>query len=191
MVNEIRTPETEDVVGAFGDYRVESLHRLNKTRKRIIVNQLGIPENFRLLAEKILYHRAVLIDLLDKFVLRLQKAQAVIISFAEKFHTPCPGQGVECAYHFRRILLELLEQTAGYAVGNPEFAFVFIYQIQHKTVRRQVALVRHLSADKRVLMLVKIPVVAVKDGVVSKPDRLMDLKIETYRSHTYYLGLVL
>jgi nitrate reductase assembly molybdenum cofactor insertion protein NarJ len=74
------------------------------------------------LAEKILDHLNVLVDLLNKLRPRIQPTQTVIIRLSEELHTTRLRQGVKSADNFGTILVKLLQQYARYAVSYPELS---------------------------------------------------------------------
>jgi hypothetical protein len=63
-------------------------------------------------------------------------------------------------------MLQLLQQNARDAVGDLEPPLEPAYQLKDQTVGRKVALIGDLSADRRVLEIVEILMVAVKYRVV-------------------------
>ncbi len=125
----------------------------------------------------------MLVDLLDEFITRVQETEAVIISFGQELYASCFRQGVECAHHFRRETLKLLQQQAGNTIGYPKSAIKSAYRLQKQPVSRKIAFVRYLPADQAVLIVIKILVVFVKYGVVPQSHGLMHLKVETHRRH--------
>ena len=183
LVNKIRTPVAQNVVGPFGNDRVETAHRLDQGGQFIVVYKLRISKYPWFLTKKVVYRFDVLVDLLDEFCSRVQETEAVIISFGQKLDAPCFRQGVECAHNFRRITFELLQQQAGNTVGDSKFAVKFAYHLQEQPVGRKIAFVRYLSANRAVFMIVEIFVVFVKYGVVPQSYWLMHLEVETYRRH--------
>ena len=154
------------MVRALADDRVEAAHRLDERRQVVIVDKLGISEDTRRLAEKLLHRLDVLVDLRRELVAGIEEAQAVIIGLRQKLDTARPRKGIEGAEDFGRVCRKLFEQDARNAVSDLEPAVVFANQVQDKPVGRQVALVGDLSANLGVLAVVKIIAVVVKNGVV-------------------------
>ena len=113
------------MVCTFGNYRVEAANLVDNRRQAVVVNKLGISENARCLTEKTFDGLPVGLYLVDKFVLRIQKAQTVIIGFAEKLHAAGVGQLFECGQYLRRKPFELFEQNACDAIGYFKFSLVF------------------------------------------------------------------
>jgi hypothetical protein len=104
--------------------------------------------------------------LFNKFILRIQKTQTMMISFAKILDAACGGQLFECSKDFRRKLFELFEQNACYAIGDFKFTPVFADKLEHEPIRRQVTLVGDLSADFSIFMLVEIKIAVVKDSIM-------------------------
>jgi hypothetical protein len=183
LVNKIRAPVTQDMIGPFGYDRVETAHRLDQAGQIIIVYKLRISKYSRSLAKKVIYRFDMFVDLLGKFISRVQKTEAVIISFGQKLHAPCFGQSVKCTQYFRRVTLKLLQQQAGNTIGYPKPAIESAYQIQKHSVGGKITFVRHLPANRAVFIVIEILIVFVKYSVVPQSHGLMHLKVETYRRH--------
>ena len=183
LINKIRTPVTQDMVGPFGYDCIETTHRLDQTGQIIVVYKLRISEYLWSLTKKVVYRLNVLVNLFDKFSARVQKTEAVIISFGQKFHAPSFGEGIERAHHFRRVTLELLQQQAGNTIGYSESAIKSAYQIKKQSVGGKITFVCHFSANRAVLIFIEVLVVFVKYGIVPQSHWLMNLKVETYRRH--------
>jgi hypothetical protein len=79
--------------------------------------------------------------------------------------------------------VKLLKQYARYAIGHLEPTVKASDSIKKQTVRRQVTLVRHLPANRSILKFIEIRSGVVKNRVVSQPERLVYLKVKTYRWH--------
>ncbi|HEY5141309.1 MAG TPA: hypothetical protein VIJ25_18650, partial [Methylococcales bacterium] len=179
-IDKIGISKAKNMICPFGQYRVKPADRLDGRRKVVIVNQFGIAEHAGCLSEEPLDGVPVLVNLFDKFVTRIQKAQAVIIGLAEEFYAARLCERVKCTHYFRAVLVELLKQRAGDAVRNFESAFVPLYNIQQEPVCRQVAFIGDLAAYRRVFIVVKIVRAFIKDRIVPQPKGLMNLKIKTY-----------
>jgi hypothetical protein len=120
----------------------------------------------------------MLVDLRDKFVAGVKKAQTVVVGLGEKLHAARAGKGIEGAEDLRGVSGKLFEQNACDAVCDLESAVVPVYQVEDKAVGRKITLVGDLPANLRVFLVVEIMRVVVKDGVVSKPRGLMHLKVK-------------
>src|SRR3989338_7447808 len=109
----------------------------------------------------------------------------MVISLAQKLHSSCSGEFLEALQHFRRETLELLYHSSCEAVGYPEFSATFIYQLEHRFVRRKIAFARDFPAHFTVLSVIEIVMVCpyVEYWISSEPERLMDLEIEADVHH--------
>src|SRR5262245_22699055 len=83
-INVIRTAIPEDVVRAFGEDRVVA-HVADEVRQVVVVDQLRVAENARLLAEILLDLLAMQIDLRPEFFARVEEGERVIVRLIEEF----------------------------------------------------------------------------------------------------------
>ena len=111
----------------------------------------------------------------------------MIIRFRQELDTAGFRQCIECAHHFRGITLELLQQQPGDAVGDLKSALKSSYNIQKQPVSGKIAFVCHLSANRAVLIIVKILVIFIEYGIVPQSHWLMHLEVKTYRRHNRLL----
>ena len=86
---------------------------------------------------------------------------------------------LEARQHLRGVVSKLLQQHAGGAEGDFEAAFVLPDQLQQQAIRGQIAFAGDLAADFAVLMLVEVVAPGIEDRVVSQPEGLVNLKVET------------
>jgi hypothetical protein len=149
----------------------------------VVVNELGIAKNPRLLPEKMLDIFSMLLNLRPKLLARIQKRQRVVISLVQKLHAPRLIQRVKRIHHLGAIQGKLLQSHPGNRIRNPKPPLMNPNRLQQSIVRRQITLVRHLPTDLRVLVLVKVMPVRIKNAIPAKPKGLMNLKIETNGSH--------
>jgi hypothetical protein len=158
-------------------------HVANKMRQIIIVDQLRITENPRLLPKQLLDLLPMQLHLSPEFLPRIQKRQRVVIRFIKKFDAPGAIQLLQRLNHFRRMLLALLKNHTAQAKGNAKPPVIPPHRLQQRFRRRQIAFRRHLPADLRILVIVKIMTIRVEHAVSPQPIRLMDLEIKTNRGH--------
>src|SRR5947209_12819923 len=92
---------------------------------------------------------------------------------------------MKCVDHFRRMLLELLERRAAHAVADAKPPFVLADHIEHHLVGRQVTFGRYLAQDLAILVFVEVMAVGIEDAVAPQAKGLMNLKVETDRSHIH------
>jgi hypothetical protein len=79
--------------------------------------------------------------------------------------------------------LQLFKQYASYAIRYFEPAVVSFDKVEKKPVCREVTFFRDFSAYSSIFRVIEVVVVRIENGVMAQPERLMNLKIETYRSH--------
>ena len=73
------------MVCAFGDYRIEAANLVDDKRQAVVINKLGVSEDARHLTKVLFDGLPVGLYLFYKLILGIQKSQAVMVSFADKF----------------------------------------------------------------------------------------------------------
>jgi len=79
------------------------------------------------------------------------------------------------------VLITSGQYYAGDAESHAKLSAELPDELEQKTIRRQVALVGNLATDGSVLEFVEIARRLVEDRIVSQPEGLMHLKVETHR----------
>ncbi len=176
-INEIWAAISQNLVHPLGEDGVVS-HVAHEMGQIVVVDQLGIAKNPRLLAEQVLDVLPVLFDLGPEFLARIKERQGVVICFVEKFHASGLVQVVEGFHCFRDILLDLLQGRAGDRIGDAEPPLMNADRFQQRPIGRDIAFVGDLPADFGVFVIVEIVPVGVENAVTPKPKRLMNLKIK-------------
>src|SRR5438874_596872 len=179
-IDMIRTARAEHLVGAFSEYAVVT-HVADKLRQIVVVDQLGVAKDARLLVKQLLDLLAMQFDLRTEFLARIEKGQRVVISFLKEFNTPGLRQRLKCLHNLRGVMLELLKRHAGERKGHAEFPLVAFYQFQQQLARRKITLAGDFADDLGVLVIVEVMPVRVKNAVATQPKGLMHLKVEANR----------
>src|SRR5690348_9329188 len=91
-------------------------------RQVVVVDQLRVAKNPRLLPEQLLDQLPVLLHLRPELLARVEKRQRMVIRLGEELDAAGLVQLVKQLQHVRRILTELLEDHAGKAEGNTKTA---------------------------------------------------------------------
>ena len=108
----------------------------------------------------------------------------MIVRLGQKLNTAGARQRVEGADDLRGVCEKLFQEDAGDTVCNFEPAVVSADKVENQAVGGEVTLVGDLSADFSVFAVIEIMLGIVKNGIVSQPTRLMNLKVKTDRSHS-------
>ena len=86
----------------------------------VAVDQFGVSEDGGGLADEVLYEFGVQVDLVFKLVAAVEKGEAVVVGLAEELDAPGLGQRLQHVDDFGAVLLELLDDGAGYGDGESE-----------------------------------------------------------------------
>ena len=103
---------SEDVLCTFGDAPLEA-HSQNLRGNFIGVNQLGVAEYLRCLAEEFLDFVGMELHLHAEFFRVGQRSQGVVVGFGQEFHLAGGGEFLQKVKEFGYILLDLLQGHAG------------------------------------------------------------------------------
>ena len=182
-IDEIGAAVAQHLIGPFGEDGVVP-HVGHEMGQIVVVNQFGVPEDARFLAEKALDQFAVLLDLGTEFLSRIEKCQRVVIGFGKKLDAAGGVEFLKGLDDLRRILRELFDGDSGQRVAHAEAALVGLDRIEHDAVGRQVAALSDFSADFGVFQVVEVMPIGIEDAVAAKPQRLMNLKIKANGGHT-------
>jgi hypothetical protein len=106
-IDEIRVAESQDVVGTFGQNRVKESRPLDRAGQFVVVDQLGIAEHPRPLAEQPLDGVDVQADLLDEFGPGIEETETVIIGLASS----TPSGPARRSADPRAVFLKLFEKN--------------------------------------------------------------------------------
>ena len=104
--------------------RVEESRSLDRAGQFVVVDQFGIAEDPRRLAEQPLNGLDVHVDLLDEFGPGIEKTETVIIGLGQKLDAAGLGQGIEGAHHLGAVFLKLFEKNPRQAEGHAKTALV-------------------------------------------------------------------
>ena len=174
----VRALPTHDVAGALGKHRLEA-QLIDLPADAVGIDELGVPERFRRLAEELLHQGLVFEHLVAEFGLRSQRGQGVVIGLGQEFHAAGIGQGAERINHFGGIALKLLQHAAGERKSHLECPFLLLDDIQQQLVHRQIALLCHPLEDGPVgKIVIVVGILAdIEKPVQAQPRGLVDLEI--------------
>src|SRR5690606_36282402 len=151
----------------------------NVTGEVDVVDEFGVAEDARRLAEQILDHLRVQVDLLAKLIAAVDAREAVVVRFAEELDAAASRQLLQQFDDARALLAQLLDEAAGDRVGDAELLAVALDEFEDEFGRGQVALGGDLVEDLRVAFGVEVVAAGVEHAVPPQPQRLMHLEVKT------------
>jgi len=157
----------QDVVRSFGEDRLEAADPGDRLGHLVVVDQFGVSEDLRRLAEQVADQLPVRNDLTDELVRGEQEAQAVVVRLAQELDAAGGRQVLETGQDLRRVLGELLQHRSGDAERDFELPSMPFDEFLKDPIGRQVALARDLAADLGVLESVEVVTRRVEDRVMS------------------------
>ena len=150
----------------------------------VVVDQLGVAENLRRLAEHCLDFALVHVDLHFELGFGVEESQAVVIGLGDQFDPSRVSQVLEGLQRFRRQFFQLFDDRAGDRQAEFELGIMF-QELEQPGVGRQVGFLGDFLENTFVAGLVVVGSVeiimvhtAVKQGIVPHPVRLVDVQVE-------------
>lgn len=107
-VDEVGGAEAEDVVGTFGEEAVVA-HVADEVGEVVVVDEFGVAEDARFLAEELFDFGAVEFDLGAEFVAGVEEGEGVVVGFVEEFDVAGVGELFEVFDDFWGVFFELFE----------------------------------------------------------------------------------
>ena len=108
------------------------------------------------------------------------------VCLRKKLNLTCFRQLPETIQHLRCIKFELFHGYPRDGEGNFKLASMFLDQLQHQCIGRQVTFLSHFMKDRLIGVIIIIIMIIpdIEESISSEPKGLMDLEIETNGSHT-------
>jgi hypothetical protein len=147
-----------------------------KWRQVVVVDQLRVAEDPRLLSEQLPHQPPVRVDLAAELLARVQERERVVVRLAEELDAAGVAQPLKALEHLRRRLADLLQRGAGDRERDAEAALVLADGVEQRLVGGEVAGAGHLATQLGVLRLVEVVTVGVENAIPAEPERLVDLE---------------
>jgi len=168
------------MLGALCQHKIKT-HLCNHFAYSIRIDQLGISESSRGLAEMLFNLFLLYLNLLYKFFFAFQGSECVRMRLSNEFYISGSGKRFKAIKHIRSILFKLVDCSSRYREANLKGRPKLIYQIEQYLVHGDVAFISHPPHDKTVLLLIIILMIGtnIEKTVGFQPIGLMYLEIKT------------
>ena len=145
------------------------------------MNELGVSEHTRLLAEELLNHGVMGLDLARELLGVLQRGERVCVGLAQELHAAGGGQVLERVDKLGHILLNLFQCGAADRESHLETLAVLGNHLEQRGAGGQVGAACNARDDVVVgkVVVVIVVVTDVKKPVILQPEGLVYLEIKT------------